>query len=106
MQAAVLGVEVSPAFANRNGNLGVIPELRDALPEMLAQGQLGEIVEGDLVLGGNPIGYLFGIEILHPLVRGGNFGSEIIVDDIVFGGIWIGHFGKGRLPAGGAGDQR
>ncbi len=76
-------------------DLGVIPELGDAAAEMIAHGEGREIVESHFVLGGDPFGHLFGIEIFHPAVGGGDFCAMVVVNDVVFGSWRVGNSGMG-----------
>src|SRR5262249_32159176 len=89
LQTAVLQIEIAGAFTPGNAGLRIIPELRNALLKMLAHWKSSQLAIGNLILGSNPIGSFFGIQILHPAVWIRHLCAVIILDNIDCFRRWI-----------------
>jgi hypothetical protein len=103
--AVVVVVEVAASVLSGLAVLLVGPQLFDPVPDGLALGHLGEVAEGQLVLGLDPGTGLLGVRILHPAVGIRNLDPVVAVDLIPLAGgrilpAWI---GGGGLRLGGLG---
>lgn len=81
LEAVVLRVDVTAVFLRRHAIAFVVHELREAVLEGAAEGDVAQVVLRDFVLLFDPFGGLGGGVVFEPTVRVGDLRAEIVVND-------------------------
>ena len=90
LQTVVIEVVVPIAVARGRTLLRVVPELSQTLADLIAVGNLREIVERNLVLSLYPLGGFGGVVVLQPAIGIGHLSSEIVINNLTTLGCGIG----------------
>ena len=90
LQTVVIEIVVPIAVARGRTLLRVVPELSQTLADLIAVGNLREIVERYLVLSLYPLGGFGGIVVLQPAIGIGHLSSEIVINNLTTLGCGIG----------------
>lgn len=81
LEAVVLRVDVTAVFLRRHAIAFVVHELREAVLEGAAEGDVTQVVLCDFVLLFDPFGGLGGSVVFEPTVRVGDLCAEVVVND-------------------------
>ena len=85
LEAVVLRVDVTTVFLRRHAVAFVVHELREAVLECAAEGNVAEVVLCDFVLFLDPFRSLGGGVVFEPTVRVGDLRAEVVVN---YGGVF------------------
>ena len=90
LQTVVIEIVVPIAVTRGSTLLRVVPELSQALADLIAIGNLREVIEGHIVLCLDPLGCFGGVVVLQPAVGIGYLGAEIVIHNLTTLGSGIG----------------
>ena len=81
LEAVVLRVDVTAMFLGRHAVAFIVHELREAVLEGAAEGDVAQVVLCDFVLRLDPFSGLGGGVVFEPTVRVGDLCAEVVVND-------------------------
>ena len=90
LQTVVIEIVVPIAVTRGSTLLRVVPELSQALADLIAIGNLREVIEGHIVLCLDPLSGFGGVVVLQPAVGIGYLGAEIVIHNLTTLGSGIG----------------
>ena len=90
MQSVIFEIEIATAPLEGSAVAFVVPQIRQALVDLLAAGQLLQVAKGDAVLGLNPLAAFGRLGVFQPAVGIGDFYPVVNVYLTAFGAFRVG----------------